>query len=102
MYILFLWLMGNRDPRYDLIRSLYDRGKIGSLNDIFKYIPKTVVANDLGKKGSRFSELLANVGAFTLDELALIGKFCELEESLIFQLAEKEYFLQKQQKTHRF
>ncbi len=47
--------MGHRDPRYDLIRSMINDGKIVSFNDIFKFIPKTIVAKDLGKKVDRFT-----------------------------------------------
>jgi hypothetical protein len=100
MDISFLYAMANRDPRYDLIKSLYERGKIVSFNDIFKYVPKTVVANDLGKKVDRFTELINGIGGFTLNEIALIGNFCELEEELAFKLAEKEYFSQKQHIMH--
>ena len=88
----------SRDHRYDLIRSLYDRGKIVAFNDIFKYIPKTVVARDLGKKVDRFNKLISKVGGFTLDDLALIGKFCDLEDAIILELAIKEYTLQKKNK----
>jgi len=84
-----------RDPRYDIISPLCQAGKIASFNDIFKYIPKTVVAHDLGKKVSRFNVLINKVEKFTLEELAMIGHFCGLEESIIFKLAEKEYFIQK-------
>ncbi|MES1160673.1 MAG: hypothetical protein ABUM51_07950 [Bacteroidota bacterium] len=88
----------SRDHRYDLIRSLYDRGKIVAFNDIFKYVPKTIVANDLGKKVDRFNKLISKVGGFTLDELALIGKFCDLEDAIIFELAINEYTQQKKNK----
>jgi len=100
MYISFLYIMANRDPRYDLIKHLYKEGKIKSFNDIFKYVPKTIVATDLGKKVDRFTELLNRVGGFTLDEVALMASFCELEESVMFKLIEKEYFIQKKQIIH--
>lgn len=92
--------MVNRDPRYDLIRSLYERDKIESFNDIFKYVPKTTVANDLGKRVARFSEMMEDVRQFTLEEIVLIGNFCELEDKIMFKLVEKEYFIQKKQRTN--
>ncbi|WP_431215069.1 hypothetical protein ACQ86N_10260 [Puia sp. P3] len=42
--------MIKRDERYTIVRTMYEAGHVASFNDIFKYIPKTVVANDLGKK----------------------------------------------------
>ena len=87
--------MLNRDNRYNLIRPMIDSGDIVTFNDIFKYIPKTIVAKDLGKKVDRFSELMKRVEGFTLEELYMIGKFCKISEAQITQLAEKEYLKNK-------
>jgi hypothetical protein len=84
-----------RDDRYDLIKPMIESGNIVSFNDIFKYIPKTIIAKDLGKKVDRFSELMKKVEGFTLSELYTIAKFCNISESQIYQLAEKEYFKSK-------
>ena len=84
-----------RDNRYNLIKPMIDSGDIVTFNDIFKYIPKTIVAKDLGKKVDRFSELMKKVEGFTLEELYMIGKFCKISESQIVQLAEKEYLKNK-------
>jgi len=83
--------MVNRDTRYDTIKHLITEGKIKSFNDIFKYVPKTIVSNDLGKKVDRFTELMNRVDGFTLAELFLIAKFCEINETQIFSLALNEY-----------
>jgi len=53
--------MTNRDPRYELVKPMVENGKIEVFTDIFKYIPKTKVATDLGKKVDRFNELMNNV-----------------------------------------
>ena len=83
--------MGNRDPRYDLIKPMILGGKIVTFNDIFKFIPKTVVATDLGKKVDRFTELMNHVEGFTLEELFMIGKFCDIDENQIVKLAVTQY-----------
>lgn len=87
--------MLTRDDRYNLIKPMIDNGDIVTFNDIFKYIPKTIVAKDLGKKVDRFSELMKKVEGFTLGELYTIGKFCRISESQITQLAEKQYLKNK-------
>jgi hypothetical protein len=87
--------MGNRDPRYILIKPMIVGGKIVSFNDIFKFIPKTVVATDLGKKVDRFTELMKRVEGFTLEELFMIAKFCDVEEAEMLKLAENEYVIGK-------
>jgi hypothetical protein len=87
--------MGHRDHRYDLIKSMIAEGKIISFVDIFKYIPKTIVARDLGKKVDRFTELMYNVEEFTLKEIYLIANFCEMNESEMYKLVETEYLMKK-------
>jgi hypothetical protein len=83
--------MANRDPRYDLIKPMLVEGKIISFKDIFKYIPKTIVANDLGKKVDRFTELMNRVDQFTLEELFMIAKFCGLDDEQMLKLVMSEY-----------
>lgn len=87
--------MENRDPRYDLIKPMVVGGKIISFNDIFKYIPKTIVANDLGKKVDRFNELMNRIEEFTLGELFIIAKFCDIDEGQMLDLAKTEYLNKK-------
>jgi hypothetical protein len=91
IYKYFTLTMRNRDSRYDLIKPMMDAGKIICFNDIFKFIPKTVVAKDLGKKVDRFNELMNHVQEFTLEELFLIAKFCGIEEKQMYELVETEY-----------
>jgi hypothetical protein len=95
LYKFFSLDMGNRDPRYSLIKPMITGGKITSFTDIFKFIPKTVVANDLGKKVDRFTELMKNVEGFTLEELFVIAKFCDIDKSEMLKLAENEYIISK-------
>jgi len=90
--------MTNRDTRYDLITPMIDSGKIESFNDIFKYIPKTVVANDLGKKVDRFTALMNRVEKFTVEELFTIARFCSISESKILELMYNEHIKNKRKK----
>jgi hypothetical protein len=87
--------MTNRDARYDLINPMFYEGKIITFSDIFKFIPKTVVANDLAKKVDHFTGLMNRIEEFTLEELFIIAKFCDLNESQILKLAENEYLINK-------
>jgi hypothetical protein len=92
--------MTNRDPRYSLIKPMVDAGKIEVFTDIFKYIPKTKVATDLGKKVDRFNELMNNVEDFNLKDLFLIAKFCEMTEREILELVLKQYLDIKNRLPH--
>lgn len=90
--------MTNRDSRYELVKPMVEAGKIEVFTDIFKFIPKTKVATDLGKKVDRFNELMNNVEDFNLKDLFLIAKFCDLEEERMLQLVLKQYHETKSRK----
>lgn len=87
--------MHNRDTRYDLIKPMINAGNIESFNDIFKYIPKTVVATDLGKKVDRFTTLMNRVEKFTVEELFTIARFCSITEQKILELTYNEHVKNK-------
>lgn len=91
----FSLYMTNRDTRYDLIKPMINAGNIASFNDIFKYIPKTVVANDLGKKVDRFTALMNRVEKFSIEELFTIARFCSIDELKILELMYNEHLKNK-------
>lgn len=93
----FLWDMGSRDKRYGYIKPMFKGGKIKSFNDIFLFVPKTIVATDLGKKVDRFTRLMKRIDRFTLEELFMIAAFCGLNEKQIIKLVMNEYFQQKEE-----
>jgi hypothetical protein len=70
---------------------MIESGKILSFNDIFKYIPKTVVAKDLGKKVDRFNTLMSRVEEFMLSDLFIIAGFFEIDEDDIIRLIMIDY-----------
>lgn len=80
-----------KDHRYEFISTMMKDGKIKEFNDIFKFIPKTVVAKDLGKKVDRFTELMDNVGGFTLQEVFELADLCDLTKAQMYQLMEAAY-----------
>jgi hypothetical protein len=83
--------MGNRDSRYDLIKPMLSEGNIVSFTDIFKYIPKTIVANDLGKKVDRFTVMMTNVEKFSIEEIMKMARLCRMSVEQMIDLILKEY-----------
>jgi hypothetical protein len=83
--------MEDKDSRYYLIKPMITEGRIVSFNDIFKFIPKTIVARDIGKKVDRFTELMHKVEKFTYEETFLIARLCEIDRSQIIKLVQEEY-----------
>lgn len=84
-----------KDTRYELISTMMKDGKVKEFNDIFKFIPKTVVAKDLGKKVDRFTDLMDNVGGFTLEEIFELADLCDLTKAQMYQLMEAAYMTHK-------
>ena len=82
--------MRPRDPRYEVIKPMLNEGKINAFPDIFKFIKKSVVAADLGKRGPRFTELINKVEDFTVKELLIIARLCGLTTAEMFKLVEAE------------
>ncbi len=86
-----------RDARYNLIKSLVRDGQIKSFLDIFIYVPKTIVATDLGKNYGRFADLLNKIDQFTFEEVFLIGRFCRLNAEEMIKLYMSDYVKGKEQ-----
>ena|ERR1700754_1154696 len=87
--------MIKRDERYELVRPMLAIGKIKSFSDIFKVVPKTIVAADLGTKVDRFNKLMKRIEKFTLEDIFTIGRYCDLSVHEILDLVETEYLQNK-------
>ena len=60
-----------KDERYKAVKRLIEKGDITEFNEMFTYIPKTVVARDLGAAPARFSEKMNLIEKFTLQRLKI-------------------------------
>lgn len=83
--------MPQRDIRYSVIKPMYLQGRLKTFMEIFKYIPRTVVAGDLGKKVARFSAQLNHLENFDLSDLFLIGNLCSLTRTQMLKLMTMEF-----------
>ena len=83
--------MPERDIRYSVIKPMYLQGRLKTFMEIFKYIPRTVVAGDLGKKVARFSAQLNHLENFDLSDLFLIGNLCSLTRTQMLKLMTMEF-----------
>jgi hypothetical protein len=54
---------------YDLVRPMFTSGKLKTFSEIFQLVPKTVVANDLGKEKRRFNELIKDPNDLSYQEI---------------------------------
>ena len=80
------------------MHRLLDQGRIKKLTDIFIYIPRTVLANDMGKNLKRLNELLDRLENFTIKDLLLIGNLCSLTRKEMLTLLDAEFDFREQAK----
>ena len=85
----------SRDHRYKTVKVLIDSGIITEFNQIFLYIPKSVVSEDMGINYSRFVRLLQQVELFRLKELIIMSGFFEVEGKALIELAHSQYLTDK-------
>lgn len=85
----------NRDPRYSVILSMYEKGNIKSIFDIFIYVPKTRVGLDIGMRVDRFNKYLKKIGTLTLEHIERMAFLCDLDLDVMMELWRKTYRQQK-------
>src|ERR1700743_1370024 len=93
--------MEQQDHRYPTIKPMLDQGRIKKLTDIFIYIPRTVLANDLGKNLKRLNELLDRLENFTIKDLLIIGNLCSLNRREMLLLLDAEFDFREQNKLEQ-
>lgn len=87
-----------KDERYKAVKRLIEKGDITEFNQMFTYIPKTVVARDLGAAPARFSEKMNLIEKFTLQDMFSIAKLLEIESIAVLRIADNQYSTQKKNK----
>ena len=98
---MFYLLMEQQDHRYPTIKPMLDQGRIKKLTDIFTYIPKTILAQDIGKNLKRLNELLDRLENLTVKDLLAIGNLCSLSRREMLLLLDAEFDSREENKTDR-
>jgi len=79
------------DPRYEMVNVMYKAGKIKFFRDIFKYIPKTRVSQDMGIKNDRWNVLADHLEEFDLKQMFTMCWLFRISERDMFELIFNEY-----------
>jgi hypothetical protein len=87
-----------RDNRYSLVKPLMSTGHIRTFQDLFKFIPKTVIDKDLGMNYTRFTRLIENVDDFILRDLFRLADLFEIDELALLNLVHEQYQMDKKSK----
>jgi hypothetical protein len=91
--------MRSEDARYLIIKPMLLDGKIQTFLDIFQFIPPSIVAKDLGKRGPRFTELMNGLEDFTLKEMLTLARLFKLTRAEMFQLVDNQLSTRKNDKN---
>jgi len=90
-----------RDRRYELVQPLISAGRIQTFQDIFYFVPKTVIARDLGMNNSRFTELIKNVNKFVLKDIFRLAELFQIDDRELFRLIYEQYLRDKKNKKKK-
>lgn len=80
-----------KDERYLEIKKIITSGIIEELSGIFKYIPKSVVAMDLGKNTGRTDVFFESPEDLMFKDIYRLAQLIEVDKSVILDLIEKQY-----------
>jgi hypothetical protein len=80
-----------KDERYEVVKDMIETGRITEFKQIFKYMPKTVMAHDLSTNTTRMTRLIDNVEEFTLEEVYEISALIEVDRLVIFKILDKQF-----------
>lgn len=80
-----------KDERYRAARGVIEQDDLQLLSQVFKVIPKTIVAKDLGLSASRLNDKLNQIEKFTLKEVFAMATLFEVDSIKIFELASAQY-----------
>ncbi|TDW97153.1 hypothetical protein EDB95_4995 [Dinghuibacter silviterrae] len=61
--------MEDKDPRYSYVRSVWKAGDLKSFDEIFRIVPKSIIATDLHLNYERFSTKVQNLRKLSLREI---------------------------------
>ena len=81
----------NKDERYEIVKDMIEAGKVTEFRQIFKYVPKTVLAHDLSTNTTRMTRMIDDVQEFSVKEIFIIAELIEVDHSVIYRLIAKQH-----------
>jgi hypothetical protein len=76
-----------RDSRYKYAHTIWEAGQFPNFQEIFKIIPISIVAVDIGINFQRFKKRVENPELFTIKELSKLSRLTGIEEKALVSLA---------------
>ncbi len=80
--------------RITAVKNLLESGEFESIKDVFIYIPRSVVAENIRVNNTRFKRMIDNVARFRFEELQRIAKFLGVDAQIIIDLVNNDLIKQ--------
>lgn len=74
------------DYRYEIVKLLIEQGKARDFEGIFRYIPKTVVANDIGLKGNAMTHAIRDPARFNCRQLFRMAELFKVSPKIFWDM----------------
>lgn len=76
-----------KDNRFEIVRMLIEQGKIKSIAQIFEYVPKSIMSQELKTNNNRFTRLMHDPTEFKFTELVKIAEAFNISWEVIGNMA---------------
>lgn len=83
------------DRRYDSIKFMIEAGHITEFQQIFHYIPKSLLGKHLHTNNPRMTRLVTNVDDLTVDEIFSISSLFNVDHNKIVHIVCAQYLKSK-------
>jgi hypothetical protein len=74
------------DRRYKLLKRLIELGEIARYEDIFEYIPKTVIGNDSNFNSTKITKLIKNPREWRVREVIWLSELIGVDSLVLIKL----------------
>ncbi|HEX6429428.1 MAG TPA: hypothetical protein VF008_17170 [Niastella sp.] len=86
------------DKRYDSIKIMIETGHITEFQQIFNYIPKSLLGKHLHTNNPRMTRLVSNVDDLTVHEIVSISTLFNVDYNKITHIVFAQYLKDKKSK----
>lgn len=80
----------HKDERYDIVKEMIETGRIQEFRQFTKYLPKTVLARNLGTNSDRMTRLLSDPTQLKLQEIYEISYLFDVSIFVLLNLIHKQ------------
>lgn len=84
------YVMTKSDTRYNTVRLLITHGKIQAFSEIFDYLPKSILAQELNTNSTRMGKLISQPSNLRLWELKIIADLTNISVDKVISLIDEQ------------